>query len=215
MSKADRRFATAVQHWEAGAIKKALALFDAIIDDQALSPSARAIVCEYVGRVQIGIGELQTAEVYLQRAVALNSEDVEHRVQLANCLCLQNRNDEAWEMIRDLYRHHPDHPAAVHYMGKMLDERGRHKEGLKLMKKSIRMDPTNARFYANLSFTYFVRGNLGAAMVCSEQALALNPKDGVVKFVHEIASTFEKQEASQEAHPQAVNKRMKDTSIQS
>ncbi|MDZ7344905.1 MAG: hypothetical protein ONA90_10385, partial [candidate division KSB1 bacterium] len=99
MSKADRRFAVAVQHWESGAVKKAMTIFDAIIDDETLSPSARAIVCEYVGRVQIGIGELEIAEAYLQRAVALNSEEVEHRVQLANCLCLQNRHDEAWEMV--------------------------------------------------------------------------------------------------------------------
>ncbi|MDZ7289900.1 MAG: hypothetical protein ONB44_10235 [candidate division KSB1 bacterium] len=156
--------------------------------------SARAIVCEYVGRLQVGIWKLRIAERYLRRAVQLNDEGVEHHVQLANCLCLQGRQEEAWQMIRRLYRNYPEHPAAIHYMGKMLDERGQHARGLALMKKSLRLEPANERFWANLSFTYLLRGNPGAAMVCSEQAMALNPHDEVVQFVHKVASQFERQE---------------------
>jgi hypothetical protein len=76
-------------------------------------------------------------------------------------------------------------------MGKMLDDRGFHARGLALMKKSVRLEPNNERFWANLSFTYLMRGNPGAAMVCSEQAMALNPHDDVVQFVNKVASRFE------------------------
>jgi tetratricopeptide (TPR) repeat protein len=192
MPKQDHRFAKAEHYWEIGETSKALSIFDDIIADETLPQSARAIVCEYVGRLQIGKWELQTAETYLRRAVALNPEGVEHYVQLANCLCLQERQEEAWELIRRVYRRYPDHPAAIHYMGKMLDERGRHTQGLNMMKKSIRLDPNNERFWADISFTYLMRGNPGAAMVCSEQALALNPKDTVVQFVYKVVSEIEK-----------------------
>jgi hypothetical protein len=56
------------------------------------------------------------------------------------------------------------------------------------------LEPGNERFWANLAFTYVMRNNLGAAMVCSEQAMALNPHDDVVQFVHKVASQFERQE---------------------
>ncbi len=199
MRKDDHRFAEAERYWELGKIKKAMAIFDDLIQDENLPHTARAVVCEYVGRLQIGIWKLKTAERYLRHAIVLNDiafddDGVEHHVQLANCLCLQERQEEAWQMIRRLYHRHPDHPAAIHYMGKMSDERGMHAKGLALMKKSIRLEPTNERFWANLAFTYVMRNNLGAAMVCSEQAMALNPHDDVVQFVHKVASQFEQQE---------------------
>jgi tetratricopeptide (TPR) repeat protein len=193
MRNDDLRFAAAAECWEDGKLNQALAIFDDIIADAALSNSARAIVCEYVGRLQIGIWELQDAERYLRRAVELNDEEVEHQVQLANCLCLQERQEEAWHMIRRLYRENPDHPAAIHYMGKLMDERGHHSRGLELMKKSLRLDPNNERFWANLAFSYLMRSNPGAAMVCSEQAMSLNPEDDVVQFVHQVAAQFERQ----------------------
>jgi tetratricopeptide (TPR) repeat protein len=191
MRKDDQRFAAAAEYWEEGKLNKAIALFNDIIDDAALSDSARAIVCEYVGRLQIGIWELQDAERYLRRAVELNDEEVEHHVQLANCLCLQERQEDAWHIVRRLYRENSDHPTAIHYMGKLLDERGHHETGLALMKKSLRLEPNNERFWANLAFSYLMRQNPGAALVCSEQAMALNPHDDVVQFVHQVAAQFE------------------------
>ncbi|MCI0695515.1 tetratricopeptide repeat protein [candidate division KSB1 bacterium] len=194
MRRDDHRFAEAEKYWESGKIKKAVAVFEDIIQDESLPVTARAVVCEYVGRLQIGIWKLKSAEQYLRRAIALDDDGVEHHVQLANCLCLQERQEEAWQLIRRLYQRHPDHPAAIHYMGKMSDERGMHAKGLALMKKSVRLEPANERFWSNLAFTYVMRGNPGAAMVCSEQAMALNPHDDVVQFVHKVASQFEQQE---------------------
>ncbi len=192
----DQRFAMAAEYWEAGKLHKAIAVFDNIIADEALSNSARAIVCEYVGRLQIGIGELEAAERFLRRAIELNDEEVEHHVQLANCLCLQEQQEDAWHIVRRVYRENPDHPAAIHYMGKMMDERGHHERGLELMKKSLRLEPNNERFWANLAFSYLMHHNPGAAMICSEQAMTLNPQDEVVRFVHEVASEFDAHEES-------------------
>jgi tetratricopeptide (TPR) repeat protein len=132
----------------------------------------------------------------------MNPEGVEHHVQLANCLCLDGRGEEAWQMIQALYRRFPEHPAAMHYMGKMLDEHGEHERGFALMKKAIKLDPANERFLADLSFAYMMRGNAGAAMICSEEAMALNPDDEVVQFIHEVAVEFEKQE-SEKKRPEA------------
>lgn len=203
MRRNDHRFAEAERYWDEGKRKQAIAVFDDIIADETLPHTARALVCEYVGRLQIGLWKLKTAERYLRRAVELDDEGVEHSVQLANCLCLQERQEEAWEMIQRLYRRHPDHPAAIHYMGKMLDERGWHARGLALMKKSVRLDPNNERFWANLSFTYLMRNNPGAAMVCSEQAMALNPQDDVVRFVSKVASRFDSPEPAAAKHAPA------------
>ena len=202
MRKDDYRFAEAERLWEEKQFKQAMAIYHDLLKDETIPRMARAIVSEYIGRLHIGIGEIDQAEIFLTRAIEMNPDGVEHHVQLANCLCLAGRNEEAWQKIRQLYQRFPDHPAAVHYMGKMLDERGEHPHGLELMKKAIRMDPHNERFLANLSFTYMMHGNVGAAMVCSEQAMALNPDDEVVQFIHEVATEFEKQESEKSLKPQ-------------
>lgn len=196
MRQQEDLFLLAEQLWTDGEFEKALRVYREILKDESISAMARAIVCEYVGRLLIGIGKLAQGEVYLRQAIALEPDGLDHYVQLANCLCLQEKNDEAWEMIQGLYAQHPEEPALVHYMGKMLDERGEHERGLELMKTAIKLDPHNERFLADLAFAYMVRGNSGAAMICSEQAMALNPEDEVVRFIHEVATEFEVQETS-------------------
>ncbi len=201
MRKQEDLFVLAEKLWTEGEFEKALRVYREILKDESISPMARAIVCEYIGRLLIGVGKLAQGENYLRQAIALEPDGLDHYVQLANCLCLQEKNEEAWEMIQRLYAQHPEEPALVHYMGKMLDERGEHERGLELMKTAIKLDPHNERFLADLAFAYMVRGNSGAAMICSEEAMALNPEDEVVRFIHEVATEFELQENSQQHKP--------------
>ncbi|MCL4709449.1 tetratricopeptide repeat protein [bacterium] len=201
MRKSDDRFAEAERLWEDGEFEKAMAVYNQILSDETIPKMARAIVCEYIGRLHIGLGNIATAEKYLTAAVKMNPDGVEHHVQLANCLCLASRQEDAWELIHQLYRRFPEHPAAMHYMGKMLDERGDHERGFELMKQAIKLDPMNERFLADLSFAYMMRGNAGAAMICSEEAMSLNPNDEVVQFIHEVATEFEKQESEKQKSP--------------
>jgi tetratricopeptide (TPR) repeat protein len=192
----DDLFMLAERLWTEGEFQKALRVYREILKDESISRMARAIVCEYIGRLLIGVGRLAPAEKYLRQAVEMAPEEIDHYVQLANCLCLREKNDEAWRMVQQLYAQHSEHPAIVHYMGKMLDERGEHERGMELMKTAIKLDPRNQRFLADLAFAYMVRGNSGAAMICSEEALALDPEDEVVRFIHEVATEFEQQETA-------------------
>ncbi len=201
MPKLEDRFAKAAELWSKGKFKEAMAIYRRLLQNETISKMARAILCEYIGRLHVGLGDLKTAEDFLRRAVSLDSENVDHHVQLANCLCLCDRREEAWQLVRQLYQRASHHPAVLHYMGKMLDERGQHARGLAFMKKAIHLDPHNARLLADLAFSYLMRGNAGAAMVCSEQALALHSEDEVVQFVHELASTYERQSSSIKPSP--------------
>jgi Flp pilus assembly protein TadD len=153
---------------------------------------ARAILCEYLGRLHVGMNDLAKAEGFLRRAVALDPEGVDHYVQLANCLCLSGRDEEAWQLSRQLYQRFPDHPVAIHYLGKMLDDRGQHAQGLALMKRAIHLDPNNGRMLADLAFSYLRQGKAGAAMVCCEQAMTHHASDEVVHFVHSLVAIYEK-----------------------
>lgn len=198
MRKQDERFVLAEQLWEERQFNKAMAVYQDILQDDSLPQIARAIVCEYIGRLLIGVGKLAQAEKFLRQAVQLEPEGVDHYVQLANCLCLAEKQEEAWEMIQRLYQKYPEHPAAIHYFGKMLDERGEPERGLALMKEAVKLDPHNERFLADLAFAYMMHGNPGAAVICSEEAMALNPEDEVVQFIHQVALEFEQQESTGE-----------------
>lgn len=201
MPELEDRFAEAARLWRQGKLEQAVAIYDRLLQNEAISAMARGILCEYLGRLHAGLGDLAAAEKYLRRAVVFAPDVVDHQVQLANCLCLLDREEEAWQLISRLYRRHSEHPAVIHYMGKMLDERGQHKKGLALMKKAVRFDPNNERLLVDLVFAYLRRGDAGAAMVCSEQALALNPEDEVVQFVHELARAFEEHGNLQNSPP--------------
>ena len=194
MRQFEKRFNDAEVLWENGQFDEALAMFQEILVDDSIPDMARAIICEYVGRLYVGVGNLSTAEEYLIRSLELDPDGVEHHVQLINCLCLSNRKDEAWGKINDLYEKFPRDPTVIQYMGKFLDERGEHEKGLIFMKKAIRLDPTNVRFLADLAFAYMMRGDAGSAMICSEEAISLNPEDEVAQFIYEVTTEFEKQE---------------------
>jgi tetratricopeptide (TPR) repeat protein len=203
MPNLDHRFAEGAQLWAEGKYRKAMGVYHKLLDNDALPHVARAILCEYLARLHVGLDDLTTAEDFLRRAIALDPDGVDHHVHLANCLCLSGRDEEAWQLIRRLYRRHPEHPLAIHYLGKMLDDRDRHQKGLALMKKAVHLDPNNERLLADLAFSYMRQGNPGAAMVCSEQAMALNASDQVVRFVHVLASTFERRSRTRRVRPQS------------
>jgi tetratricopeptide (TPR) repeat protein len=202
MPNHDHRFAEAAQLWAEGKYRKAMAVYQALLHNEALPAVARALLCEYLARLHVGLEDLATAEDFLRRAIALDPEGVDHHAHLANCLCLSGRDEEAWQLIRRLHQRHPEHPLAIHSLGKMLDDRGQHRKGLALMKKAIHLDPNNERLLADLAFAYMRQGNTGAAMVCSEQAMALNASDQVVRFVHALVSTNERRSRARKARPQ-------------
>ena len=192
MRKDDKRLVQAAALWGEGRLQEALAAYETVLQDRAVPAMARAVLCEYLGRLHTSRDDLQTAESYLRRAVALNPAGVDHFVQLANCLCLRDRGEEAWELMQELDKRHRLHPQVVHYLGKLLDDRGQHEQGLVMMKKAVHLDPNNERLLADLAFSYLMHGEAGAAMVCSEQAMALNANDEIVRLVHDLASEFEK-----------------------
>ena len=202
MQNLDHRFAEGAQLWAEGKYRKAMRVYHTLLDNKALPDVARAILCEYLARLHVGLDDLTTAEGFLRQAIALDPDGVDHHVHLANCLGLAGRDEEAWQLIRRLYRRHPEHPLAIHYLGKMLDDRGRHKKGLALMKKAVHLDPNNERLLADLAFSYMRQGNNGAAMVCSEQAMTLNASDQVVRLVHVLVSRQESQSRTRRASPQ-------------
>jgi Flp pilus assembly protein TadD len=169
-----------------------MAIYSTLLHNESLPSMTRAILHEYLGRLHVGLDDLTTAEDFFRRAIALDPAGVEHHVQLANCLCLAGRDEEAWQLIRRLYRRYPEHPQAIHYMGKMLDDRGQHRKGLALMKKAVHLDPNNERLLADLAFSYMRQGKAGAALVCSEQAMSLNASDEVVQYVHALVGRFER-----------------------
>lgn len=202
MPSHDHRFAEAAQLWAEGKYREAMQAYQTLLQNQSLPAMARAILCEYLGRLHVGMDDLVTAEKFLRRAIALDPGGVDHHVQLANCLCLSGRDEEAWDLIQELHRRFPEHPLAIHYLGKMLDERGLHRKGLALMKQAVHLDPNNERLLADLAFSYMRQGNAGAAMVCSEQAMALNASDEVVHFVHALAGTLERRSRMRKSRAQ-------------
>jgi predicted O-linked N-acetylglucosamine transferase (SPINDLY family) len=85
------------------------------------------------------------------------------------------RLDEAEALYRQVLQVQPNHPDALHFLGVIASQRGRHGRAAEYMQRAIRFCPTNPEFHNNLGAVYRAQGRLDEATAAYRQALALQP----------------------------------------
>lgn len=77
------------------------------------------------------------------------------------------------------YRHvlqlEPEHPAAIHFLGMLAHQSGRHEDGITLIQRSIERAPQAASFRANLGAVFGQLGRSAEAVDTLRAAVRLNP----------------------------------------
>lgn len=85
------------------------------------------------------------------------------------------RVEEAEAAYRSVLGVRKDHPGALHFLGLLLHQTGRGKEGLPLVEQSVRIDRANADFHNNLGTVLRDLGGLEQAAAAYRKAVALSP----------------------------------------
>lgn len=78
-------------------------------------------------------------------------------------------------IYRQVLAQHPDQPAALHYLGLIAQQTGNSHQALRLLERSIQIDPTDPRTHNHLGQVHVALNDKHSAALCFERALQIDP----------------------------------------
>ena len=85
------------------------------------------------------------------------------------------RLQEAEAIFQSILQEQPRHPDALHLLGVIAHQVGKHEMAVKLIENAIKINPTMSEFYNNLGNVFLELGRPEDAIARYEQALAIRP----------------------------------------
>ncbi|HPN64463.1 MAG TPA: tetratricopeptide repeat protein [Candidatus Goldiibacteriota bacterium] len=171
---ADAKVNIAVAYREMGDYKKALAVLDAVEEE---NPEFRRIELE---RAVVFIKQdlLDDAVKKLKAHLEKEPYDTEGRYYLGTCYYRLKRYDEAVTEFRsalELQPHYMRRPEINLYLGLVLTDKGRNEEAVIEYQKVISMQPNNAVAYNSMGVSYKNMGDLDTAIEYYKKAAEIDP----------------------------------------
>jgi predicted TPR repeat methyltransferase len=94
-------------------------------------------------------------------------------------IAIRLQQNEQWVAAGAIYRRilevAPDHAEAVHYSGVLAHQEGRSEEALRLIERSLELQPGRADWHSNLAIVLRDRLELNAGIAACQRAIALDP----------------------------------------
>ncbi|MFH1349769.1 MAG: tetratricopeptide repeat protein [Pseudomonadota bacterium] len=147
------------------------------------------------------IGKKDQANLYLEKAVGLKSEDMEGRLKLAEGLIKGSNIIEAERHLKEVLRKNPDSIEALLLMIKVAEKKG-DKDALKgIYKKILSHDPKNETIIHNLGVLEYETGLPSESLPYFEKLVKLHPNDiKIHEFLFNLYKKLKKDDlASKEA----------------
>jgi protein O-GlcNAc transferase len=132
-----KRFSRAKTLFEQGQISAAAEEAQALISILPHAAGAHLLL----GSIYQSQFHLRAAEACCRRAIFLQPHFLEAQHNLANCLRLQGRHDEAIEAYQLCLEHHPGLPSAQRFLGQCLSDLNRTQEGIQAFDALLKMEP--------------------------------------------------------------------------
>ena len=102
-------------------------------------------------------------------------DEVNRRVEAAFARQKRGELEFAAAVYRQVLTEHPDHAAALHYLGLIARRSGNSRDALRLLQRSIEIDPTDPRAHDHLGQVYTDLNDKPNAALCFERALQIDP----------------------------------------
>ncbi|MCY3622030.1 MAG: tetratricopeptide repeat protein [Gammaproteobacteria bacterium] len=129
----------------------------------------------FMGQAAGELGDLEEAEVHLERAMAEMPENVLTLLAMAELRNRQGRVDEAATYRRRAGDTRPDDPTLLHRLAESLRNEGQIDEAIPVYEDALEIDPGNAPVHAGLGIALYQRGRFRAALDSMTRALELRP----------------------------------------
>jgi protein O-GlcNAc transferase len=108
-------------------------------------------------------------------AVAMPELDIDRTFQTAVGCHGSGQLGQAETLYRQILAEQPKHFGALHFLGVMAHQQGRHEVGVDLIRQALVIQPDNADAYGNLGVALKANGQLDEAIAAYRQAIALRP----------------------------------------
>jgi Flp pilus assembly protein TadD len=103
---------------------------------------------------QIQAGKLSAAQVALEKALSLKSDDIFASVNLANVFCRQGRFDDSINILNRVIPADPKNAVAHNYLAIALGKKGDTAKAEESFRESLAIDPNYANAHFNLAVMY-------------------------------------------------------------
>ncbi len=100
----------------------------------------------------------------------------EEQVRQAIRLLQQGRPDDAEPLLGEVLRQDPSHVDALHFLGVLAAERGRHLEGTELIRRALALDPDYVDAWNNLGNLLLAQGQLEEAQATYRRTIGMAPE---------------------------------------
>lgn len=101
--------------------------------------------------------------------------DTKAAIRQAIALFQEGKLVPAGERCREITALDPDHAEAIHLLGVMAYQSGRHRDALDLIGRAIELNAKSPQFYNNAGLNHLALGDPQQAIRCYQRAIALDP----------------------------------------
>jgi len=142
-------------------------------------------------------GEMEKAEDYYRKAIAIDDLFVPARMNLAVLYNSQGRNEEAEELLRGVLEAYPDNHEAEYSLALLLVETGRAEEALGWLERAADGQPWRTRMRYNLGLLQQQLGRLPEAEISLRAAVEAAPAN--LDYLYALADHYAKRGALAQA----------------
>jgi len=133
-----------------------------------------------LGNVYNDIGDIDSAQLHLERAVAINPTLSESHANLGNIYLEKNRVEEAIRQYQAALQLNPNDPKTHSNLGNAYMELDRFSFAVSAYRRSIALDPNFIDAYRNLSLVFSKHERYGEALSELRQAISLAPENAAI-----------------------------------
>lgn len=134
-----------------------------------------------LGNVYSEIGDIDTAQLALERAVAINPALSESRANLGNVYLLKGRVDDAIQQYRVATQLNPNDPKAHNNLGNAYMELDLLADAISSYRLSLDLDPNFTDAHRNLALAYARQEEYGDALAHLKQAIRVDPENAQIR----------------------------------
>jgi predicted TPR repeat methyltransferase len=100
---------------------------------------------------------------------------LDEAISMAILFLREEQPDDAEKLLRAVLQFAPEHPVALHFAGVLAHQQNRFDDGIALIERSLRADPSQADWHSNLGIVLRAAGRLDGAMAAYTRAIDLDP----------------------------------------
>ncbi|MBL8266998.1 tetratricopeptide repeat-containing sulfotransferase family protein, partial [Steroidobacter sp.] len=111
-------------------------------------------------------------------STVMSRSEADQQVESVFARHKQGELELAYATYREVLKQFPDHARALHYLGLIAQQTGHSQQALRLLQRSIAIEPDDPRTHNHLGQVWIALKNKDAALACFEAAVQIDPRHG-------------------------------------